>query len=256
MLFVKFKKGKQKELVLKSIEKAGSERKLEKITGIPKSSLYIYKNEKYNITIKRAKQLADFLNVKFSSIQKNIERILPSNWRQKRGGEERIKKSKLNGNFEQLKKDLVISLKKWHEKMKLTQPDVYYVSQYQKFRKIGLYKFKTLRGEIVRNMLEMEVANALFTNGINYQYEPYLKVKQNVYFPDFKVGNIIIECTAWNGQEKAEKLKEKIQNYKKSNFKTFCIIDEKVIKFYKDIKDSIIRIEDITFLNAQVAQIS
>jgi len=256
MLLLKFKRGKQKELVIKAIKKAGSERKLEKITRIPKSSLYYYKNEKFNITLKRARTLAYFLSIRFKFVLNDVERILPYNWRQKKGGKERIKKCKLNGNFEQLKKDLVNSLKRWHEEMKLSYPDIYYLSQYQKLKKMGLYRFKTLRGEIVRNILEMEVANELFKNHINYEYEPYLRINQKAYFPDFKIGNIIIECTAWDSEEKAKKLKEKMQNYMKCNFKTFLIIDEKVIKFYKDLNEFIIRIEDIPFLHAQIAQIS
>lgn len=257
-IFLKFKKGKQREFVEKAISLAGSERKLEKIAGIPKSSLYEYKNENCNISIERAKKLADFLklNIDVSFILNNIERTLPSNWKQKKGGIERINKSKINNNFERLKKDLIISLKKWHKEMKLSHPDIYYKSQYERLKKMGLYKFKTLRGETVRNKLEMEVANMLFKSNIDYVYEPYLRIDQNVYFPDFKIGNIIIECTAWNNEEKAKELKRKIENYKKYNLKTFCIIDEKVIKFYKDIKESIIMIEDIPLLNARIAQIS
>jgi hypothetical protein len=248
MLFLKFKKGKQRKLILNAINKAGSERKLEKITGIPKSSLYIYKNEFYNITLRRAKIISNFLNKNFKFILNDVEKILPANWRQKKGGIERIKKSKINGNFDKLKQDLINSLKKWHEEMKLSNPDIYYMSQYQRLKKMGLYRFKTLRGETVRNKLEMEVANALFNNGINYEYEPYLRIDQNSYFPDFKIGNIIIECTAWDGEEKAKKLKEKMQNYMKCNLKIFFIVDEKVIKFYKDLSEFIIKIEDIPFL--------
>jgi len=256
MEFLKFKQGKQKKLVMEAIRRAGSERRLEKATGIPKSSLYEYKNENYNISVERAKKLTAFLNTDFNLIQSEVEKVLPSNWRQKKGGVERINKSKTNGNFEQLKQDLIKSLKQWHEKMKLLHPDTYYTSQYRRFKKMGLYRFKTLRGELVRNKLEMEVANMLFERGIDYDYEPYLKINQNVYFPDFKIGNIIIECTAWDNEEKAIELKGKIQNYLRCNFKAFCIVDEKVIKFYKDIREFIIKIEDIPLFNAQVAQIS
>jgi len=198
MAFFKFKKGKQKELVERAIKMAGTERELEKITRIPKSSLYEYKNENYNISVERVKILTNFLklNVDFNFILNNIERLLPSNWRQKKGGIERISKSRMNNNFEQLKKDLIDSLKKWHKKMKSLHPDIYYISQYQKLKKMGLYKFKTLRGEFVRNKLEMEVANTLFKNKINYEYEPYVRIDQNIYFPDFKIGNTIIECTS------------------------------------------------------------
>jgi hypothetical protein len=112
-----------------------------------------------------------------------------------------------------------------------------------------------LRGEFVRNELEMKVADSLFKRGIVYEYEPYMKVGKNAYFPDFKIGNMIIECTAWNGEDKAIELKEKMQNYARFNLKSFCIIDENVIKFYKDIREFIIDIKDIPF-HAQVAQIS
>ena len=46
---------------------------------------------------------------------------------------------------------------------------------------------KTVRGELVRSKSEVIIANALFYNDIDYEYEPVLEVKGHVKRPDFKI---------------------------------------------------------------------
>lgn len=68
------------------------------------------------------------------------------------------------------------------------------------------------KGERMFNQLEKDVANILLSANVDYQYEPVLKVDQRTIIPDFKTGNLIIECTKWtNTKVKAMSLKEKIK---------------------------------------------
>ena len=67
--------------------------------------------------------------------------------------------------------------------MKKTNPEEYYISQYEKFKKIGEYKYVTNNGEKVRNILEKEVADILKNHKIKYEYEPYINVKNKAFSP-------------------------------------------------------------------------
>ena len=46
---------------------------------------------------------------------------------------------------------------------------------------------KTVRGELVRSKSEVIIANALHYNGLDYEYEPELKLEDKIKRPDFKV---------------------------------------------------------------------
>ena len=46
---------------------------------------------------------------------------------------------------------------------------------------------RTVRGELVRSKSEVSIANALYYNGLDYEYEPELKLEDKVKRPDFKV---------------------------------------------------------------------
>lgn len=46
---------------------------------------------------------------------------------------------------------------------------------------------KTVRGELVRSKSEVAIANALYYNGLDYEYEPELILEDKVKRPDFKV---------------------------------------------------------------------
>ena len=46
---------------------------------------------------------------------------------------------------------------------------------------------KTVRGELVRSKSEVIIANALFYNGLSYEYEPELELEGKIKRPDFKI---------------------------------------------------------------------
>jgi len=241
-IFYKFKKGKQNELVSKAIRKAGSERKLCLVTGIPSSSFYKYKFEINNLPKARAKTLCLFLNQDFNKLHESVERELDSFWGQRKGGRNLIKKKLIDNTFYKTIKKLNVGSSKWHKKMKTENPEKYYLSQYEKFKKIGNYKTNTLANIKVRNKLEQEVADFLFSEKIIFEYEPYLKIKNNVFFPDFVIDKIIIECTSWKNpsKDKIKNLKRKIKGYNSKKYKIIFFIPEKYRNFYKEINSFII----------------
>jgi len=226
---IKFKKGKQKWLLNKAIEKAGSERKLKKILGIPNQSLNNYRRERTNIDEKRLNKILNFLGLNIKDIQYLIEKELEENWGRNKGGIELIKKHKENGTYE----DYLVYLRKRGKK-------VFSKMQYEKFKKVGKYKYKTKRGEIVRNQLERDTADTLYSFGLDYQYEPYMKINNSIYFPDFRIGNLILECTSWKGYLKVNKLKKKLKDFEKENFNVRFIIPPEIKKFYKPFEAKII----------------
>jgi len=240
-MFIELRSGEQKKLVSRCIKKAGSERKLSKTLLIPNLSIYFYKNELRKMPEERFIKFLQFLNLNVNNELKKVK-FLPNNFRQKKGGMMCYRIKVKNGTFKKnLKKMLEKSSKKlsdWHKKMKKKSKKQYFIAQYERFKKVGQYKYFTERGERVRNELEKQVADFLFDLKKNYKYEPYIESNNNVFFPDFLVENkTIIECTMWRGYDKATKLKRKILNLEKSGFKIIVFIDPKVTKFYKSIKN-------------------
>lgn len=134
-------------------------------------------------------------------------------------------------------------MKKWHSKMKQNNPDKYYEIQHSRFRRVGNKKLKTKNGEFVKNKLELYFANLLFKNNIKYEFEPEIKISNKTYFPDFKVGKILVECTYWKGKDKAIQLKKKNKTYKSAGFKPFVLIPKRLESFYKCIQKQIVMTE-------------
>lgn len=233
---------KNQNLVIQNaIDKVGSYRKLSKIINIPRASLVRYKQGKA-LPEKRLNSITCLLGIKDKN--KIILKELKENWRQIIGGKNCVKIKKAKGTFrkdlEKAQKMGALKLKEWHKKMKRENPREYYLSQYSKFKKIGGYKYKTENEEKVRNLLEKQVADTLRKLKIKYEYEPLIKVGRKYFFPDFLIGNkIIIECTAWKGEEKAYKLKEKIEHLKK-DYKVYILIPKNLYSYYKILNNHLI----------------
>lgn len=246
-MFLKFKKGKQKEIIQKAITKAGSERKLCKVIGMSKGALYRYKSEKGNIPKNRYQKVIMFLNENINKYEKYILEDLPKNWGRVKGGINCVIKKKEEGTFketiERLRKVSSKRMKRWHKQMKEKYPKKYYMWQYERFKKIGRgYTYKLMNKVLVRNMLEKTVGDFLISNKIKFEYEPYINIKGKAYFPDFKIKNKIIEVTEWRhpDKDKISKLKKKIKDYKENHFDAILYIPKSVRKFYKSVDGSII----------------
>lgn len=246
-MLYKFKKGRQQEIVQKAILLAGSERKLAKIAGIPKSSINSLKFEKRNLSGKYAKGLFRLLNVKEGDIKDDILEILPDNWGQQKGGISLIRTKKENGTFREtiLKLNRASSkmMKEWHKHMRENEPEKYYKWQYERFKKIGGgYKFRLSNGVKVRNRLEKEVGDFLIGLLPGVQYEPYVNIFGKAYFPDFVHKSRIVEVTEWKhpGKERLSYLKRKIRDYTKGGYFVCFFIPKRYRKFYKGIGDILI----------------
>jgi len=241
-MFVQLKKGEQQVLLKNAIIKAGSQRKLAKLVNIPHQSIERYIKGKIMPEI-RFYKLAKFIKIKDK--ENLIEKRLNNNWGQVKGGKLCVISKKKKGTFNRDMKILQdiqsIKLKKWHREMKLNSPESYYQMQYSRFKKIGGYKFLTLKGEKVRNKLEKDIADILFKYKIPYQYEALVHIGDKFFFPDFLIDNrIIVECTMWRGIEKAYKLKEKIE-YLENKYKVFVVIPKALNRYYRLLDNNLIQ---------------
>jgi len=234
MMFVVLKEGKLREIVAKALGKAGNIRKLEKEIKIPRSTLSAYYNEKRVINGVNLDKFTSYSKIRYS--KKDVLEELPFNWRQIKGGLSSVKSKRKRGTFyRQLNlchKSSSSYMKSWHKKMKKNNPEKYYRMQFDKFRKVGSYKYTTKKGDKVRNSLERDVANILWRNKLNYEYEPFIRVADKAFFPDFLVnGKLIIECTMWRHSDKAVKLKNKIK-YLRKRYKIYIIIPKDLYRHY------------------------
>ncbi|MAE49944.1 hypothetical protein CMI48_03895 [Candidatus Pacearchaeota archaeon] len=241
-MFIIFKKDKLNGITKNAIKKAGSIRKLEDITNIPRSTISAYHNEKRAITKENLGKITDYTKQKVNQI--DLKESLPQNWRQIKGGKNCVKAKRKNGTFQESLKNCQRAssekMKAWHEKMKTTQPEKYYKIQYERFKKIAGYKHKTNDGKKVRNKLEKEIADLLNKMKINYQYEPLVKANNKYFFPDFLINkNIIIECTMWKGADKAIKLKEKIKHLKEK-YRVYVLIPKALNRYYKILNNHLL----------------
>ena len=82
---------------------------------------------------------------------------------------------------------------------------------------------KTVRGELVRSKSEVIIANALFYNGLTYEYEPELIVGGRVKRPDFKIidgdtGDVWYweHCGMMSDSKYAKRWADKEKYYKKN----------------------------------------
>jgi hypothetical protein len=236
-MFVKLRKGELKRLVCAAIQKAGSERKLTKATGIPPITIYYYKHEMYNITQERFDLITRYLGISEKAAQDKQVALMPSNWGRIKGGRNSVASKKKNGtwnsNLDKMRKESSKQVKAWHRMMKRERPVDYYRLQYERFKKVGEYKLISERGEKVRNTLEKEVADLLHQMRLEYEYEPLVKGKTNYYFPDFKIGSVMIECSMWRGEEKAYKLLHKIKDLRQKGYLVIVVVPVEIRRFYK-----------------------
>jgi len=243
-MYYKLKKDKLDEIFAKAIDKFESVKNVIVKLRIIKSNFYLYKSGTRAIPDKILEELLRLSEVKIE--KKDILEKLPDNWKQIIGGKSCTKIKRENGT---LNKQLEIartkipykkSTKAWHIKMKKENPDLYHKIQYERFKKVGGYKFTTKKGEKVRNKLEKDAADLLFENGVSYLYEPMVKVNEKYFFPDLLINDkFIVECTMWRGYDKAIKLKDKIK-YLNRKYKVYVLIPNRLFPFYKSIKNNII----------------
>ncbi len=244
-MFVEIGKSIQIKLLKDAISKAGSERKMEKATKIPHASIGLYAHGTHKLTAERFKKILNFLELNENDF--SFKLIDPKIYRIKGGKavfQKYLKENRFTEIHQKMRKASSAKMKEWHKKMKNEEPEKYYNTQYERFKKVGGYACKSKRGEIVRNKLEQEVADLLFGLNQNYSYEPLIKAEKH-YFPDFKIGNLIIECTMWKGIEKAYLLAKKIADLENAGFTVKVVIPDNLREFYKPIERNIVNISQL-----------
>lgn len=247
-----FKQGKQRELLIESIKKVGSKRKLSKLTGFSKGAIYKYKFEKIYISTFRLSKILNILGKDFKDVKEDVKEQLPDSWGQKKGGLSLINKKKKEGTFEttiaKLKQVSSKRMKNWHAITKKKDPLKYFELQYNRFKKVGEYPIicNNIR---VRNWLEAKIAEFLTAQNIKFEYEPCIIIQGKAYFPDFKVGNLLIEATFWSHpkKEKINYLNSKINDYKMVGYNIIFFVPTSHRNFYKGLGSTLVSdLEDLT----------
>ena len=173
----------------------------------------------------------------------------PANWGQTKGGFSVQQKYREENRFDKIHLGMRNGsseyMKKWHARMRGQYPGEYFELQHERFKCASGYKFIAKKGHFVRNQFELEIANILHSLSLDYDYEPPIKFSSTSLFPDFKIGNLLIECTAWKGNQKADALSNKIQKYEAAGYKVRVVIPEKLSRFYKSIENHIISPNDL-----------
>jgi len=233
--------GELRRLINHAIACTGTERNLERAVRIPKSSINRYKRETALITDLRFGRLLKLIGA--SKDQFKIVRKVPDSWGQSKGGKScyasKVKTGTWQQNLEKMRRNSY-KISQWHAHMRETEPEKYYSTQYSNFKHIGGYKCVSMRGERVRNELEKAIADLIHRLGLNYEYEPFVKGQQGCYFPDFRIGKVIVECTMWRGSEKADKLQKKIKDLERCGYSVIVYVPPKLRGYYKVLESNMV----------------
>ncbi len=108
------------------------------------------------------------------------------------------------------------------------------------------------KNEKMVNELELKVALQLFKSGIKYKYEPFLRVEDKKFYPDFKTGDNIIECCYWESEDRWLYLATKFSIYHGSGFNCILVTKRACSKYFHLIPDfvKILKEEDVHDISA------
>lgn len=207
---IKFRDGKQKELITLASKRIGSLRKLSNILGIKFGYFWYYMSEQvtlpYSVFIKLVK-ISD-LDEKWVRM-KYVGQVLPYNWGRVKGSIEtnRIVKERLKDPSYR---------RRWYRKYlklgKIMKGKL--IKNWELgFRKTGRRNVIGPRGERMFNDGEKKIAEFLLSRGLEYEYEPKLQFGGKVYFPDFVSGGFIIERFGMTTPVYIERSREKLGKY-------------------------------------------
>lgn len=234
-----FSKGKQRELLLSTKEKLCLPwRDLASKLGIGYTTLREWRDEKWSMQLDVFNKIIDACPE-----QKNFEKYITERkedaWGQKLGGF-RTKQRKhgfldpayTKQSISWKSKGGQIGSRKWHVRMKNEKPEEYHRIQYDRIKQSLKYKCE-FNGRKYRNNLELEIARILSENHVEFEYERSLNCGNRFYFPDFIIGELVVECTFWNDvEQRAKELSEKIENYNKLKLETVVVTTQRYIEKY------------------------
>jgi len=240
------KKGKQREFLLLTKASLGlSWRKIAHSLGVGYSTLRDWRDEKYSMQYSAFNKLVKICP-QYDTFREFIVNVKDDGWGRRLGGLRT--KSRKRGFFDPKYAEQNtswksaggrIGLRRWHAMMKTSRPQEYHRMQHEKLKQALMYKHE-YNGQKYRNTLELEVAKILTENGFEFEYEHLLRCGVKFYFPDFIVGKTVIECTYWHdAEQRAEMLREKIDNYLKLKFDTILIVTtQRYIEEYSRLFDN------------------
>jgi hypothetical protein len=238
-----FSKGKQRELTL--FAKTSLEltwRKMAHKLGIGYTTLRDWRDEKCSMQHNAFIKLVEMCP-QCDTFRAFIVSMKEDSWGRKLGGlsTKQRKHGFLDPKYE--KQSITwksaggqIGPRRWHVSMKKEKPQEYHQIQYNRIKQSLQYRHE-YKGQKYRNLLELEVAKILTDNGVEFEYESLLRCGEKFYFPDFVFNEAVIECTFWHdAEQRAEKLRQKIDNYLKLNFKMILIVTtQKYIEKYSQL---------------------
>ncbi len=223
-----FLRGKQKELLTKYKQlKKCTWNSLAKTFGVSIKTIKNWKNEEFTLP----KDIFEIILSDFSELskfKKYIQEEKKENWGQKKAGKYSWRK----------RKELIKTNSKFRSKwLKACKKGG--ISNVKKgliknweigFRNIGRRKITGPKGEKMFNKTERKIAQLLLTNGIDYEYEPQIKINGKNYFPDFIINDIIIERCGLYSKKYISALKKKLKDYLSWKGQIIIVLPSKVNK--------------------------
>jgi very-short-patch-repair endonuclease len=94
-----------------------------------------------------------------------------------------------------------------------------------------------------KTQIEQQVADFLDTQNIKYNFNKVVRTKSSFRFPDFQIGNLIIECDGiyWHNQRNNKKEKERENELKELGFEIIKFTDKEIINNFEEVKKCIIQ---------------
>jgi very-short-patch-repair endonuclease len=106
----------------------------------------------------------------------------------------------------------------------------------EKYRLKSMNKQKTIFSRTKMNKLEKRVADYLDSIGVKYEFNKLIRTKSSFKFPDFTIGNKIIECDGLHWHQDKEKDKKREEEIKEVGFDIIRFNDKEIIKNFEEVK--------------------
>ncbi len=222
---VKFKKGKQRELLTRyKLLKKCSWRKLVDYLNVDWKTVRRWRDENHTLPFEVMEKIVrEFPELR--NLEQNILEIKHNNWGQVKGAKKlhNIVRKKLKTDIEYRKR--------WIEKCRIGGINNIKRGLIKNwdigFRNIGRRKFIGPTGEKMFTKTEKEIAEIFVKNNIEYEYEPKIIFNGNNYFPDFRINCLLIEHCGLLSRKYFHSLKKKLKDYMDWKGKVILIIPKK-----------------------------
>jgi len=172
-------------------------------------NFWCYLDEQVTLSYKLFREILPLVKIREEKILDEwVEKILSGNWGRVRGGIKTQQKLRIDPNFRN----------KWRQIRKKAgrKIRVKFLKNWDiGFRKAGKRNTIGPKGEKMFNEHEKRIAEFLLAKNKNYEYERLIKLNGNFYFPDFIIGNTIIERCGFFTKTYLKVLKKKIEDYSK-----------------------------------------